>query len=86
MVGNSKVNAAHYPLRKEHMHKLASPYIDSSHQFRSCLSNRETCIHRISSKIDELAVEEALRHQDNDAILMEDIDNPLISLDCFIFL
>ncbi|KAF5749079.1 hypothetical protein HS088_TW04G01041 [Tripterygium wilfordii] len=50
------------------------------------LRNRETCIHRISSKIDEVAVGEALSHLDNDLVLMEDIDNPLISLDCFIFM
>lgn len=44
-----------------------------------------SCIHRISSKIDEVAVREAVG--DLDAVVaMEDIDNPLISLDCFIFL
>lgn len=53
-----------------------------------CLtSTRETLIHRIGSKIDEFAVADALAHPDNvDAFPMEDIDNPLIALDCFIFL
>lgn len=52
-------------------------------------SSRDTCIHRIGSKIDEIAVGEALaqlhRHE-IDSVPMEDIDNPLIALDCFIFL
>ncbi|EXB75632.1 hypothetical protein L484_026108 [Morus notabilis] len=44
-------------------------------------------IHWIGSKIDEIAVTEALADQHElDGVLMEDIDNPLISLDCFIFL
>ena len=70
--------------RKENL-RPPSHYINSS-QLRSCLRNRETCIHRISSKIDEDAVKEALAQQDSDSVPMEDIDNPLISLDCFIFL
>lgn len=48
-----------------------------------------SCIHRISSKIDEVAAREAASEdiQDFDTVVaMEDIDNPLISLDCFIFL
>ncbi|KAF2291304.1 hypothetical protein GH714_022403 [Hevea brasiliensis] len=86
---SSKVNAAANSvssslMRKENLRPV-SPYINSSHHLRSCLKNKETCIHRISSKIDEVAVEEALANHDSDAP-MEDIDNPLISLDCFIFL
>ncbi|KAG5221963.1 protein TPRXL [Salix suchowensis] len=83
----AKVNPANSfssSLRKENS-RLASPYINSS-QPRSSVRNRETCIHRISSKIDEDAVKEALAQQESDSIPMEDIDNPLISLDCFIFL
>ncbi|CAN1234621.1 hypothetical protein LINPERPRIM_LOCUS4267 [Linum perenne] len=49
--------------------------------------NRETVIHRISSKIDVLAVAEAMARYEGDFDAMEeDIDNPMISLDCFIFL
>ncbi|EXB75628.1 hypothetical protein L484_026104 [Morus notabilis] len=44
-------------------------------------------VDRIGSKIDGIAIEEALadQHELVDSVLMEDIDNPLISLDCFIF-
>ncbi|XP_038886331.1 proline-rich receptor-like protein kinase PERK2 [Benincasa hispida] len=53
---------------------------------RSSVMKKEiTCIHRISSKIDEVAVKEAVGDLDS-VVAMEDIDNPLISLDCFIFL
>ncbi|XP_048226607.1 uncharacterized serine-rich protein C215.13 [Ricinus communis] len=87
MAGNIKVNAANNnyvssSLRRENLIKPVSPY-SNHHQVRF---SKETCIHRISSKIDEVAVEEALAPQDSEAVPMEDIDNPLISLDCFIFL
>ncbi|KAJ9166725.1 hypothetical protein P3X46_021432 [Hevea brasiliensis] len=84
---DSKANAAYSSvsssLRKENLRPM-SPYM-KSHHLRSCLKNRETSIHRASSKIDGVTVEEALAHTDTD-VPMEDIDNPLISLDCFIFL
>ncbi|KAF9682679.1 hypothetical protein SADUNF_Sadunf05G0133800 [Salix dunnii] len=82
MVG-TMLNSAN-SMRKEKL-GLTSSYINSS-QHRSCLRNRETCIHRTRSKLDEVAVDEAVAHQNNDSIPMADIDNPLISLDCFIFL
>ncbi|XP_004291143.1 PREDICTED: protein AF-9 [Fragaria vesca subsp. vesca] len=57
---------------------------------RPCLKSpareTQTRIHRISSKIDEVAVREALAHDHYMESVPEDIDNPLISLDCFIFL
>ncbi|PRQ27596.1 hypothetical protein RchiOBHm_Chr6g0306951 [Rosa chinensis] len=57
---------------------------------RPCLKSpareTQTRIHRISSKIDEVAVREALAHDHYMESVTEDIDNPLISLDCFIFL
>ncbi|KAM3361019.1 putative protein TPRXL [Capsicum galapagoense] len=42
----------------------------------------------ISPKIDEMEIGEVKSndHQDLDSFLMEDINNPLIALDCFIFL
>ncbi|XP_021819240.1 segmentation polarity homeobox protein engrailed [Prunus avium] len=65
----------------------SSNYSNSSRLLRPCLRSRETetRIHRISSKIDEVAVGEALADY-MDSLPAEDIDNPLISLDCFIFL
>ncbi|XP_050213097.1 uncharacterized protein LOC126664641 [Mercurialis annua] len=97
MVNNLKVNATNNynsfssSYRKENysMIKPVSPCFNSSHrrQVQSCLKiNRETCVHRIRSKIDEVAVEEAVGQYDSEVTPMEeDIDNPLISLDCFIF-
>ncbi|XP_022772341.1 uncharacterized serine-rich protein C215.13-like [Durio zibethinus] len=87
----SKVNALNSvssSLRKENF-RPSSPTLSShnpSTPLKSCLRNRETFIHRISSKLDESALRAALAQQENDSIFMEDIDNPLISLDCFIFL
>ncbi|XVF37011.1 hypothetical protein REPUB_Repub19eG0108600 [Reevesia pubescens] len=82
------LNSVSASLRKEHLRP--SSQMLSSHPsplIKSCLRNRETFIHRISSKIDETALRSALSsQQENDSITMEDIDNPLISLDCFIFL
>lgn len=91
----SKVNTAAYAsgLSYSRMENLRPPTPNSSCSSGRligppCLrSSRETFIHRIGSKIDEFAVAEALADPDKvDAIPMEDIDNPLIALDCFIFL
>lgn len=79
-------------LRKENYFRpnSSNPMLNhpSPPPLKSCLRNRETFIHRISSKLDESALRAALAAQQdqNDSITMEDIDNPLISLDCFIFL
>ncbi|GLU00942.1 hypothetical protein SLE2022_182750 [Rubroshorea leprosula] len=78
------VNSVSSSLRNENF-RQANPSIGSSGRLRPYLRNRKTCIHRISSKIDEIAVAAALTEQDGD-VVMEDIDNPLISLDCFIFI
>ncbi|GFY96542.1 hypothetical protein Acr_11g0008480 [Actinidia rufa] len=53
---------------------------------RPCLTKRESRIYNVGFKIDEIAAGEAVSNHDDDAIPMEDIDNPLIALDCFIFL
>ncbi|XP_044512047.1 uncharacterized protein LOC123230020 [Mangifera indica] len=85
MVG-AKVNAINSvsSLRKENF-RPASPSSNSM-GLRVCLMNRETCTYRIGSKIDEVAAEEAAVQHESESIPMEDIDNPHISLDCFIFL
>ncbi|XP_068312406.1 uncharacterized serine-rich protein C215.13-like [Pyrus communis] len=61
-------------------------YNNSSRLFRPCLKSRETemRIHRITSKIDEVAAGEAVADH-MDSLPAEDIENPLLSLDCFIF-
>lgn len=53
---------------------------------RENLRNKGTCTHHIGSKIDEMEVGEGLVNEDSKSIPLEDIDNPLIALDCFIFL
>ncbi|XVF64457.1 hypothetical protein PTKIN_Ptkin09bG0171400 [Pterospermum kingtungense] len=83
------LNSVSSSLRKENLIRpSSSPMLNSnpSPPLKSCLRNRKTFIHRISSKLDENALRAALAQQENDSITMEDIDNPLISLDCFIFL
>ncbi|GLT65864.1 hypothetical protein SLA2020_382670 [Shorea laevis] len=87
VVGNSKANtvisSVPLSLRNKENFRPASPSnIISSRPRPPCLRT-----HRIGSKIDEVAVGKALSdHEMIDSIPMEDIDNPLISLDCFIFL
>ncbi|XAR62864.1 hypothetical protein NMG60_11017772 [Bertholletia excelsa] len=71
--------------RKENV-RPTSPH-KSSVGHQACLMNRDTWSHRIGSKIDEIAVGDAVSEQDaNATIPREEIDNPLIALDCFIFL
>ncbi|XP_058099986.1 uncharacterized protein LOC131244390 [Magnolia sinica] len=45
-----------------------------------------SCTHQIKSQIDQSVVEDVVSDQESNSLPMEDIDNPLISLDCFIFL
>ncbi|XP_027337274.1 uncharacterized serine-rich protein C215.13 [Abrus precatorius] len=71
-------------LRKESV-KPASPN-NSLPRVQCGLRHRETCAFRVGSKIDETVAKDVLSDHDMDVIPMEDIDNPLISLDCFIFL
>ncbi|QCE15706.1 hypothetical protein DEO72_LG11g2718 [Vigna unguiculata] len=50
------------------------------------LRNNETCTFGAGSKVDETVAKDVVSDHDMDLTLMEDINNPLISLDCFIFL
>ncbi|GAV87352.1 hypothetical protein CFOL_v3_30778 [Cephalotus follicularis] len=77
----SAINSVSSCIRKENPRRIS----DSSCLLRPCM-NREACVNRIGSKIDEVAVTEALSHRDRESFPFEDIDNPFISLDCFIFL
>ncbi|KAG6624359.1 hypothetical protein CIPAW_16G021200 [Carya illinoinensis] len=86
MVGlrSNTVSSVPSSVRNETL-RPASP--SNSSRRRPYLRNREMQIHRVGSKIDEVAVGKAVSDHDMDSIPMEeDIDNPLISLDCFIFL
>ncbi|KAK7282673.1 hypothetical protein RIF29_11636 [Crotalaria pallida] len=89
IINSPKDSAAHCissSIRKESF-KAASPNNSSSRRFHNGLRHREICTaYRVGSKIDETVVNDVLSsNQDLDS-MMEDIDNPLISLDCFIFL
>ncbi|KAL6984334.1 hypothetical protein U1Q18_017712 [Sarracenia purpurea var. burkii] len=55
-------------------------------RLRPCLVKRETLTRRIGSKIEEAVARELASGRDVGDIAAEDIDNPLIALDCFIFL
>ncbi|CAL0319443.1 unnamed protein product [Lupinus luteus] len=88
MINAPKVSAAHSShcvsssVRKESF-KVANPN-NSSRRFHNGLKHREICTaKRVGS--DETVVNDVLSDQNMD-LIMEDIDNPLISLDCFIFL
>ncbi|KAG5036200.1 hypothetical protein JHK87_011110 [Glycine soja] len=49
-------------------------------------NTHETRTLGVGPKVDETVVKDVVSDLDMDLTLMEDIDNPLISLDCFIFL
>ncbi|GMH21592.1 hypothetical protein Nepgr_023434 [Nepenthes gracilis] len=48
--------------------------------------HKEAAINRVASKTAEITVGQVMAEQDVESMPMEDIDNPLIALDCFIFL
>ncbi|KAF5178937.1 hypothetical protein FRX31_031476 [Thalictrum thalictroides] len=62
----------------------ASP-LNNATRDGSSMKKTETCTHKIDPKADRNAVEQLVPNQDWD-LLPHDIDNPLIALDCFIFL
>ncbi|CAJ1974296.1 unnamed protein product [Sphenostylis stenocarpa] len=94
MVNNSKVSVralhSHHsgvPLTRKESVKAASPSNCSRRVLHSAgLKHNETCTFGVGSKVDETVVKDVVSDQDMDLTLMEDINNPLISLDCFIFL
>lgn len=75
-------------MRKDQGLKSTSTLNNNSQRFlHAGLRHRETCNLRVGSKIDETVVKDVMSsNHEVDATMMEDIDNPLISLDCFIFL
>ncbi|KAK2989773.1 hypothetical protein RJ640_029927 [Escallonia rubra] len=84
---DSNLNAVHsgsFSTRKENMRPL-SPYNNLS-GYRSYMRRGEGYAHQIGSIMDEIAVGEVKSDEKIDCIPMEDVDNPLIALDCFIFL
>ncbi|KAL5982728.1 hypothetical protein ACLOJK_016804 [Asimina triloba] len=44
------------------------------------------CVRQIKSQFDRKAVGDAVSSQESDSLCMEDMDNPQVALDCFIFL
>ncbi|KAL2339718.1 hypothetical protein Fmac_007658 [Flemingia macrophylla] len=94
MVNSSKVSvgAAHShhsvspSTRKENVKGATPNNCNSRRVVHSGLRHTENCIVGVGSKIDETVVKDVLSDHDMDLTLMEDLHNPLISLDCFIFL
>ncbi|XP_019430391.1 PREDICTED: uncharacterized protein LOC109337796 [Lupinus angustifolius] len=93
-MNGSKNNATHShyvssSTRKVIIKPTSTPNNSSRRVVHSGLRHREKCSHRnnVSNKIDETMVEEVMCNMDIDnSGLVEDIDNPLVSFDCFIFL
>ncbi|KAM7514799.1 hypothetical protein LguiA_004382 [Lonicera macranthoides] len=71
-------------MRRENL-RPSSPSNNLS-RYEGYLRNRERFIHQNGKKIDEISVGEVRSLDKIDSIPTEDIDNPLIALDCFIFL
>lgn len=80
MAGDLTINSVSSRLRKDSL-DLSRPKIFPKN------NRSETRIHRIGSKIDETAIKEVLEsHKEQVGPIFEEIGNPLIDLDCFIFL
>ncbi|XP_010270327.1 PREDICTED: putative protein TPRXL [Nelumbo nucifera] len=73
------------PARKEILLRPRSPSNNVTRDGVQ-LRNRETSTLHIRPDVAQNAVAEVLSYQDYSSLPMDDIDNPLISLDCFIFL
>lgn len=75
-------------IRKQSVKGALSPDNVTSRGLHQNLRQRQSCSQIIGSKIDETVVKEAVTssNREMESTFMEDIDNPLISLDCFIFL
>ena len=92
--GNYSDSTTSYYSRKESLRRTSPSRNDVASRDRMIRPSLRTgdqplsnIFHRIGSKIDEIAVGEAMiTDNEIDSVLMEDIDNPSISLDCFIFL
>ncbi|CAA7047815.1 unnamed protein product [Microthlaspi erraticum] len=78
--GDLTVNSVSSCLRKDNL-DLSRPKIFPKN------NRSETRIHRIGSKMGETAIKEVLEsHKEPVGPIIEEIGNPLIDLDCFIFL
>jgi hypothetical protein len=86
MINSPKVSVSHYSrsvnsssIRKESVKAVISSPNNSSRRINSSglnLRQKETVVKDVVCS----------NHHNKDSTIMEDIDNPLISLDCFIFL
>ena len=84
--GNA-VNSSLSSVRKGSVNLRPPSPNNNSSRHPSCLRNREMGSQpNVGSKIGEIAVGEVLSNLGIDSLPTEDIDNPLISLDCFMFL
>ncbi|RVX15727.1 hypothetical protein CK203_005522 [Vitis vinifera] len=84
--GNA-VNSSLSSVRKGSVNLRPPSPNNNSSRHPPCLRNREMGSQpNVGSKIGEIAVGEVLSNLGIDSLPTEDIDNPLISLDCFIFL
>lgn len=82
----SKANVSRNCGGKENVRPASPKNNNITSRNRVNLRNVETYTRRVGTKIDEMEVEEGVSNEDINSIPMEDINNPLIALDCFIFL
>lgn len=81
-----KVNTFNPATSSYKIKEIARPASPSSNPaaVRECLMSKENFTHQMAPKVQEIADEVLSRNDHLSSI--EDIDSPLISLDCFIFL
>ncbi|PIA28481.1 hypothetical protein AQUCO_06900037v1 [Aquilegia coerulea] len=83
-VGSKRNSGSTWSSARNKENVCASP-LNNATRGGSSMKKTETCTHKIDPKADRNAVEQSVPNQDWD-LLPHDVDNPLIALDCFIFL
>ncbi|CAI9755853.1 unnamed protein product [Fraxinus pennsylvanica] len=84
---NTNISASSGRKKEYSRPQTACPSHDLTRRNAAITSKRDVINQRINAKIDDVSIGEVQRNQGMDMdLVLEDINNPLISLDCFIFL
>ncbi|CAI9786602.1 unnamed protein product [Fraxinus pennsylvanica] len=84
---NTNISSSSGRKRENSRPQTASPSHDLTRRNKEVVSKRDVINQQISAKIDDISAGEVQCNQGMDMdLVLEDINNPLIALDCFIFL
>ncbi|CAA3028067.1 Hypothetical predicted protein [Olea europaea subsp. europaea] len=84
---NTNISSSSGRKRENSRPRTASPSHDLNRRNTEIMSKRDVINRQVNAKIDDISTGEVQCNQGMDRdFIMEDINNPLIALDCFIFL